>query len=145
MANIKFRPNAPNFDELYTGVTDDSMDRICSSIRSVSKEAQAYGVGSSGVFEDQEDYDDEEEDFEPMSNFDFDSDEERKLAELLSQEEPEAELNTGSVAHYLYPEYGTILSISRHNGSVNIETFDYEDDMYQSWERKLLSSRVREY
>jgi hypothetical protein len=146
MATVKLRPDFPNFGELYTGVADDSLSRIKSSVRHISPDAAAYGVGSSGVLdnvvarvEDEHDYTDDSE------SYDFDSEEDQRLAEALSQETPEAEVHVGSVSHYLHSDFGIILSMDRRTGSVNIDSFDDEDSMYETWDQHLLSSRRREY
>jgi hypothetical protein len=141
MANIKLRPDFPDFNKLYTGVTDDAFSRIASRVTEVPPEARAYGIGTSGVFDKVADDESYEED---TGGFDYDDEETQRLVEALSQETPEAEIHVGSVAHYLHSDFGVILSTDRRNGAVNVESFDDEDEMYETWDQHLLSSRRRE-
>lgn len=145
MPVIKKRPNMPDFNELYTGVQDDSYSRIKASVRNISPEAAAYGVGTSGVFGEIQAAS-EDDDYEDSSDeFDYADEETQRLAEALSQETPEAEIHVGSVSHYLHSDFGTILSMDRRTGSVEVESFDDEESMYETWDQHLLSSRRREY
>lgn len=139
---IKTRPDFPKLDNLYTGMADNSLSRIQSSVRHIPPEALAQGIGSSGVFGKVAE--DEGDDDYP-GDFDYQDEETQKLAEALSQEEAEAELHAGAVSHYLYSDFGAILSADRRNGSVEIETFDDEESMYDTWDQHMLASRRREY
>jgi hypothetical protein len=142
MANIKLRPDFPDFNTLYTGVKDDSFSRIAEHVRGVPPEAKAYGIGESGVFDRVADDESYEEDNE---GFDFEDEETQRLVEALSQETPEAEVHVGSVSHYLHSDFGIILSTDRRNGAVNVDSFEDEDSMYETWDQHLLSSRRREF
>ena len=146
MPTIKIRPNMPNFDDLYTGVTDDAFSRIQASTRVLSAQAKAMGVGAGAsdtpAFEDNYDYD--ADDDNPGGGYEFASEDEQKLASILSHEDPEAELHAGSNSFYLYPEYGAIMGVNRHNGSVFVNTYDYEDELEEAWEEAAKSTRRRE-
>jgi hypothetical protein len=143
MPSIKTRPSMPRFDDLYTGVTDDSFARIQASTRIVSEQAKALR-GESGeqlqLFDDN--YDRSETAKE--NNYEFGSEEERKLASVLSREAPEAELHAGEHSFYLYPEYGSIMGVNRRDGSVFVNTYDYEDDLEAAWDEAMQSTRRRE-
>lgn len=140
---IKTRPNMPRFDDLYTGVTDDSFARIRESTKVISAQAKALRSGSGEQLQLFDDNYGRSENSEE-TDYDFGSEEERRLASVLSKEEPEAELHAGENSFYLYPEYGSIMGVNRHDGSVFVNTYDYEDDLEEAWDEAMQSTRRRE-
>lgn len=142
MPGIKTRPNMPRLDDLYTGVTDDSFDRIASSTRMVSQQAQAMGVKEANLMGSQdysEDYSSYGDDYEYVSE------EDQRMAQILSQEDPEAELHAGDFSFYLYPDYSAIMEVDRRSACVAVNQYDYEEDLEEAWDSCYKMSRRRDF
>lgn len=132
----------PKLEELYTGVTDDSFDRIASSTRLISHQAKEMGVKEANLMGYSQD---ESENYSYGDDYEYVSEEDQRMAQILSQEDPEAELHAGDFSFYLYPDYSVIMEVDRRSACVAVNQYDYEEDLEEAWDSCYKMSRRREF